>query len=518
MTTGETNIDIPGVVAYGSNVEVDEDADMVLIEAVVRGAHQSTWITVSLAAARAATRGPWFARQLCKWAWRFIRNRRDIPDNIYRQWTTSRIEDEDVASEIQLHLQGLGKYIKAMDIVHYLDRPDTKAPRGQYIDSHKRDDVVQYQQEIFLPFFKVLTPLLHVWNNKDMEVPEPEPPPQKQRTVIWFHNESTFYANDCRKSRWVHTSETAVPEAKGEGTSLMVADFVSADYGWLHTPNGSKDAHMIFKAGVGRDGYFVNDNIVQQAKVMMDVVTTSFPDVDHSAAYDNATSHSKRPEGVLSARKMPHNIPKEGANWLVNVSVIRANKQQVYGPDRKPMKTKMAMGDGQCSDGRLQSLYFPPGHEREGVFKGMTGILEECGFNISKLYLKAQCGKSFNCKLGATDCCCRRILYNQPDFADGKSILELAFEARGMKVIFLLKFHPELNPIEQCWGAAKRAYHMYPLSSKAAEADLERNLLTALKLGLDRRQAAWANKKYHGHRTLPDSILTEFDEAQPLAH
>jgi hypothetical protein len=33
--------------------------------------------------------------------------------------------------------------------------------------------------------------------------------------------------------RWVHEGETPVPRTKKEGASLMVANFVSADYGWL---------------------------------------------------------------------------------------------------------------------------------------------------------------------------------------------------------------------------------------------------------------------------------------------
>ncbi|KAH9914276.1 hypothetical protein B0H21DRAFT_703749, partial [Amylocystis lapponica] len=37
--------------------------------------------------------------------------------------------------------------------------------------------------------------------------------------------------------------------------------------------------------------------------------------------------------------------------------------------------------------------------------------------------------------------------------------------------------------------------------------------MDAYRKGLDGRQAAWANKKYHGHRVLPDSILHEFDSA-----
>jgi len=44
----------------------------------------------------------------------------DMPLNV------SLLEDEDLATEIHLHLQGIGQYVKAMDIVHYLDTPKMK--------------------------------------------------------------------------------------------------------------------------------------------------------------------------------------------------------------------------------------------------------------------------------------------------------------------------------------------------------------------------------------------------------
>jgi len=37
--------------------------------------------------------------------------------------------------------------------------------------------------------------------------------------------------------------------AEGEGVLLMVADFVSANYGWLHTLDGTLQDQMLFKAG-----------------------------------------------------------------------------------------------------------------------------------------------------------------------------------------------------------------------------------------------------------------------------
>jgi transposase len=37
---------------------------------------------------------------------------------------------------------------------------------------------------------------------------------------------------------------------------------------------------------------------------------------------------------------------------------------------------------------------------------------------------------------------------------------------RGFPALFLPKFHPELNPIEQCWCRTKLMYRDSPLSSK----------------------------------------------------
>ena len=92
--------------------------------------------------------------------------------------------------------------------------------------------------------------------------------------------------------------------------------------------------------------------------------------------------------------------------------------------------------------------------------------------------LNAEC-KDFKCKAGATNCCCRRVLYSQPDFVNAESLLETHCKSQGYSVIFLPKFHCELNFIEQCWGYAKRIYRHFPPSSK--EANLEANLLASLE-------------------------------------
>jgi len=78
----------------------------------------------------------------------------------------------------------------------------------------------------------------------------------------------------------------------------------------------------------------------------------------------------------------------------------------------------------------------------------------------------------------ATDCCCWQIFYFQLDFVNIPSVFEKLCKHCRCQVLFLLKFHCELNFIEQCWGYAKRKYREFPPSSR--EADLERNIIEAL--------------------------------------
>ncbi|KAG2362182.1 hypothetical protein BDR07DRAFT_1285342, partial [Suillus spraguei] len=132
--------------------------------------------------------------------------------------------------------------------------------------------------------------------------------------VFWFHDESTFYANNRRKKHWVHINKGAVPLPKGEGASLMVADFISADYGWLHSHDGKESARILFRPGKTQDGYFTNENIIAHAEKAMDILSKDYPNEDHVLVFDSATTHVKRPDDTLAACKMPKN-PLQ--NWGV---------------------------------------------------------------------------------------------------------------------------------------------------------------------------------------------------------
>ena len=59
------------------------------------------------------------------------------------------------------------------------------------------------------------------------------------------------------------------------------------------------------------------------------------------------------------------------------------------------------------------------------------------------------------CRKGGK-CCVFRIMEDEEDIANERSLLEIEITARGHECIFCPKFHCELNYIEFFWGAVKR--------------------------------------------------------------
>ncbi|PBK94771.1 hypothetical protein ARMGADRAFT_1045619 [Armillaria gallica] len=419
-----------------------------------------------------------------------------MPCHHFGAFGCSLIDDEDFAQELNepevlMHLQQK-KTISLATAQRWMKKMGycwMQTPKGQYVDGHECENVLYYRNMVFLPKMALLQERTWKWITKHMELEMLDS--LQCHMVLWFHNKSTFYAHDHHKLRWVHKKEKAVPLAKGEGVSLMVADFISADYGWLTSLDGKETACEYFKAGSGQDGYFDNEKIREQCAKVMNILEKHYPDEDHVFIYDNATTHCKHAESVLSTLKMTKN---PSANFSVEVNLIGANEKPAW-------MANSTFGDTE------QEFYYPDDYL--GWFKGMVTILEERG--ISTTGKKAQCRKNFksDCPKGAVDCHCRRILFNQPDFISVESVLEMEVKACGFDLLFLPKFHSML-------GYAKRKYRMYPPSSK--EADLEINVKKALatvdvvtmcrftlhslrfmdtyRKGLTGNQAAWATKKY----------------------
>ncbi|KAF9496014.1 hypothetical protein BDN71DRAFT_1362555, partial [Pleurotus eryngii] len=101
-------------------------------------------------------------------------------------------------------------------------------PSSQFVDGHEHVDVINYRQNIFLPAWESIQAQTQRWKDENIAEEEVEIPmnlpvysPKERHIVVWFHDKSTFYANDHRCRRWVYESETAKPLPKGKGASLM---------------------------------------------------------------------------------------------------------------------------------------------------------------------------------------------------------------------------------------------------------------------------------------------------------
>ncbi|THU99299.1 hypothetical protein K435DRAFT_818623 [Dendrothele bispora CBS 962.96] len=445
-------------------------------------------------------RGIYCAKILRKLARQYIIDHTVLPINPFGEWKESMLADEDLCNDINLYLQEIGNDITAEKLVSYLARDDVREKHGisqsitgQYSDGHERKDVVDYRDKVFLPRWEQIKDRIRTWTSENL--PEYGPLCGK-RIIVWYHDETIFYAHDrCRKN-WFHKDASAKPYAKGDGHSFMIADYVSADFGWLRSLDGRSARRAMFP-----------EDIQEQANAAIDLVHELYPDYEHIFIYDNATTHLKRPDGSLSARKMPKG---PSSKFFIEVSKRDANGKLVYNPDGSIAKEEREMEPGVLPDGCLQSLYYPENHKTHpNQFKGMATILQERGYNVDKL--KAQCNKKFNCAPPALNCCCRL-----------ESILEKTCKERGVQVIFLPKFHCELNPIEQCWGYGKRLYHLernalecldkVPLESIRRFFNRSHKFMDAYSKGLDGRQAAWAARKYRGHRVLPASLMADMEK------
>jgi len=266
--------------------------------------------------------------------------------------------------------------------------------------------------------------------NTGLDCPRPE---VIKKTVVLFHDETTFQANNDQPAFWA-AKDTKVMRPKSKGSGIMVSDFISERDGYLALTGGEYEvakqtdpsirqyARQQLEYGEAKEGYWMSEKFMDQIKEVVKIAEAKYPRGDGWRivwVFNHSSCHAVMPEDGLDASKM---------------NVNPGGKQRVMRDgwwNGKPQKMNYALG----------------------VPKGMRVVLEER--SISTHHMVADQ--------------IREVLNSHPDFKNEKSTIErFLVEEKGHIMYMLPKFHCELNPIERVWAQAKqyaRAYCKYSINS-----------------------------------------------------
>ena len=291
--------------------------------------------------------------------------------------------------------------------------------KGAYVDGHEREDVVKSREE----FLKKLKEL------KETHLPPPPcsderaatPPPDaetRKKLILIYHDESIFNTNEGQTWMWAG-EDAPIIQPKTKGSGIMVSDFVDAHSGFLELtdsehdhakatdPDFPKTARALLEYGADKEGYWTSEKFMANIEVAAQIAEFKYPSDKHTIVwlFDQSSCHRAFAEDALNAKVM-------------NV---------------RPGGVQPRMRDTMWA-GKVQKMIFD-----DGTPKGMKRVLEERGINTSRMV-----GEDM-----------RTVLSWHDDFKNEKTIVEHYLNGRGHIVLFIPKFHCELNPIERVWGQAK---------------------------------------------------------------
>ena len=310
--------------------------------------------------------------------------------------------------------------------LHHLDFQVLDRKKSVYIDGHEREDVVAYRKKFirkmvsigFINEDNAPTAEASQCLPEDLRCPSEE---QLQKTIVLFHDESIFSANEDQGTQWGEKDNFAIkPKSKGSG--IMVSDFIDEFNGYLclsdseyslakqtYGDNITKEARQFLEYGENREGYWTSDKFLTQMDHAVKIADIKYPkDQGYRVVwvFDNSSCHNAYAEDALNANNM----------------------------NAKPGGKQPHLRDT-VWNGRPQRMVF-----NIGIPKGLIQVLTERGKYHKSMKLEDM----------------RKEISTHPDFMNEMTKLEHFLRDRGHICIMLPKFHCELNPIERCWGQAKR--------------------------------------------------------------
>ncbi|TFK91730.1 hypothetical protein K466DRAFT_482133 [Polyporus arcularius HHB13444] len=363
----------------------------------------------------------------------------------------------------------------------------TVVRKGVYMDGHERPDVVNYRQKEFLPAMASYEARMDQYIGPELKLVPPRLNEGEKKVVALLRPGET------------------VLRSKGRGRLIHVSDFITESTGRLVLLGDEgevlEDARKIIFPGSNGDAWWDTAQLMVQVRAAIQIFEKAHPGCIALFIFDQSSAHASLPPDALRAFEM--------------------NKSN-GGKQRRQRDTVIPMSNPDPAfRGKPQSMT-----TQAGEAKGLQQVLEERGFNVKKL--RAKCSPV--CPFESSGCCMARLLSQQDDFVNQKSMLELVIEEAGHACIFLPKFHCELNPIEMYWGWSKYRYREVPKKNfehakqvavgilNSCPTDVIRRFINrswrfmdAYRQGLTGKAAEWAVRKQKSHRQVSRTAMMHLD-------
>ena len=303
--------------------------------------------------------------------------------------------------------------------LHKLGFSPSSTKKGVYIDGHERQDVIDYRK-LYLKKMEIL-------ETTHAQPPQPsdevrlitDSDSSKKQLVTIYHDESIFHSNEDQGWAWAEKWGQQI-KPKGQGRGIMISDFIEEHNGYLRfddteydtakciNPNVKKEARFLLKYGSDNEGYQDSNKFMQQVKQAVEIAEIKYPSDNYNLLFlfDQSSGHTAYDDDALIVSRM--NVKPGGCQPKM--------RDTVY-------------------DGVTQRMVFD-----DGTPKGMRQVLIERHVNVKGMV--------------AADM--QRTLNEMRDFKYERTKVEKYILGRKHRVLFIPKFHCELNPIERCWGTAKR--------------------------------------------------------------
>ncbi|KAG2206998.1 hypothetical protein INT47_008467 [Mucor saturninus] len=191
----------------------------------------------------------------------------------------------------------LATYLKAWDFDYKTGKDQT------YFDDYERDDVIRYRikwAQQMMEWHKRME--TYPLDDENADPVQPSLKDNEKKMVLVTHDESIFYSNDCKVTRWCEKNESMILP-KGQGRSIMISSFMCPCHGTMRgTVNGvNLISRVIFFPGNSNgDGYWTNRDL-----------TSQLYDLDHNNpncvgifAFDQSSNHKAFADDALVASRM----------------------------------------------------------------------------------------------------------------------------------------------------------------------------------------------------------------------